>query len=232
MNLPHWFLDKIADMHLFLYLAIGGGLAVALALVLHYAPTSGGKVPGIIVGILGGLLAGVGLGVLAMGAFGWHWVPQEISSGATLGPPPTAGQVSGGPPGGMMAAKGGGGRGGNRGPNHKAQLASLINKLDVLTHQSLKVSLSAEQKTKLRDLIQKLDESKELSDNEAEAKLKDLSQILNEDQRKTLEAAGYRWPGQGGDGRGGSPTPSPNPFTEGENKEHLKSLRAQLEDKS
>lgn len=225
MTLPHWIIEKIADTHVWIYLAIGGGLAVALALALHYAQTSGGRVPGVIVGIVGGLLAGVGLGVLGMGAFGWHWNQQPVRSGAEerLGSgPPNAMTMSGG--GGPPNARGGGG------PNPKAQLASLIGKLDVLTRQSLKVTLTAEQKTKVRDLIQKLDEQKELSDDEAEAKVKDLKQLLNEDQRKTLEAAGYRWPGEGG-GRGGPPTTPQNPFTEGENKEHLKSLRAQLQDK-
>ena len=100
-----------------------------------------------------------------------------------------------------------------------------------MTHEPLKVTLTAEQKTKVRDLIQKLDEQKELSDEEAAAKLNELKTILKDDQHTTLEAAGYRWSGQGDGGRGGPPATPANLFTEGENKEHLKSLRAQLEDK-
>jgi hypothetical protein len=141
----------------------------------------------------------------------------------------------GGPPAGMMGGGGGppagmaGGRDGGRGPNSKAQLAVLIGKLDILTRKPLQVTLTDKQKTEVRKLIQELEAKKELGDDEAEAKLKDLREVLNEDQRKTLEVAGYRWPGQGGGRRTEPSTSAPNPFEEGENKEHLKSLRTQLE---
>lgn len=225
--------NRMTDMTTYSYLALGGGVVLALAVALHFTSVSRTKVPAIVVGVIGGLLTGAGLGVLAMAAFGWHWVQQEITNGDNSPPPMLGG--GGGPPG-MMAMMGGGPpgmRGGSgRGPNPKAQLAALVSKLDILTHKPLQITLTAEQKRKVRELIRKLDEKKELHEDEAEAKLKGLWEILNEDQRKTLGAAGYRWPDQGGGrGRGGPPAPSPNPFIEGEPKEHLESLRLQVEDK-
>jgi hypothetical protein len=65
-----------------------------------------------------------------------------------------------------------------------------------------------------------------LKDDDAKARLDALLEVLK-DQKKTLEAAGYRWPGEGGGFGGGNPPP-PNPFKDQNNHDHLNSLQAQL----
>jgi hypothetical protein len=100
-----------------------------------------------------------------------------------------------------------------------------------LTEKPLQVTLTAEQKQQVRERIQPLDATKDLSEEDARKTLDGLLTILT-DQRKTLEDAGYRWPGQqgGGGNRGQGATPA-NPFSEGTVGEHLKSLRHRLEAK-
>jgi hypothetical protein len=69
-----------------------------------------------------------------------------------------------------------------------------------------------------------------LSEDDAKARLEAALKAVESD-RETLEAAGYRWPGQQGGGGGGprpSADPTANPFKEGATAEHLKSLEDQL----
>jgi hypothetical protein len=121
--------------------------------------------------------------------------------------------------------------GGARGPNSKAQLAALVTKLDQLSGKPLHLSLSAEQKKKVDEQLQDLGEEKEIKEDDAKKRLETLLTLLK-DQRETLEAAGYRWPGAGQGGGGRQPgADQPNPFTAEANAHHLKSLRAYLEDK-
>lgn len=248
MDLPNW----MTDMTLYHYLAIGGGVVVVLALVLYFTPVSKLKIPSILMSIVGGVGVGLALGVVLMAFFGYRWTREDFSNGSQE-PPPGApqnppgmargGGMMGGPPGaGMMGGgggRGGGGRGGARGgggggggPSPKTQLAALIAKLDVLTKKPLEVKLDAEQKKKIHETIQKLDEKADLSDDEAKAKLDALLEIVK-GQRETLEDAGYRWPGQGqgGGNRGGQGNAPANPFQAGANKEHLRSLETQLNEK-
>lgn len=228
MSLPNW-----TDMSLYHYLAIGGGVFILLALVLFFTRLSALKVPALFLGIVGGFGAGVGLGVVGMGFLGYHWEPQTaegdpreaLARNAPPGMP--GGMMGGGMPGGMMGGggmppgMGGGGRG--RGPNSKNQLASLIAKLDVLTHKPLAVHLNPEQKAEVRKQLKDLDAKEELSDDEAKTRLTALLEILK-DHKKTLEDAGYRLPGGGGGGRGQRPPDAPNPFKEDGNAQHLKAL--------
>jgi hypothetical protein len=227
MDLPAW----LTNMSLYHYLVLGGGLVVVLALILYFTPVSRLKIPGIFFGIVGGLGMGVALGVLAMAYYGYQLKQPETEAGAS--PPSGMGPGVGGPPN-MMAMMGRGGMpGGASGrPNSKTQLASLVAKLDVLTHAPLEVKLNPEQKKRMREQLDKLDEQENLSEDEAKAKLDVLLDILK-DQRPTFEAAGYRWPGQGGGGgRGGRPASAPaNPFTDEQNSKHLKALKSQLDDK-
>jgi hypothetical protein len=233
MDLPAW----LTDMSLYHYLAIGGGVLVVLALVLYFTPVSRLKIPGIFFGIVGGLGMGAALGVLAMAFYGYQLKQPESTGGAS----PQSGMGPGGGPPNMMAMMGRGGMpngggspgrmGGGR-PNSKTQLASLVAKLDVLTNEPLAVKLNPEQKKKMREQLQMLDEQENLSEDEAKAKLDALLDILK-DQRQTLEAAGYRWPGQGGGrGRGGQPASAlANPFKDEQNSKHLKALQSQLDKK-
>jgi hypothetical protein len=233
MDLPEW----LTNMSLYYYLALGGGVVVVLAIVLYFTPVSRLKIPGIFFGIVGGLGLGAALGVIAMAYYGYQLRAPEATG---EGPPAGMSPGGGGPPNMMAMMRGGmpggggppGMMGGGRGPNSKNQLASLITKLDVLTHQPLEVKLNAEQKKQMRAQLRKLDEQEELSEDEAKAKLTALLDLLK-DQRPTLEAAGYRWPGQGGGGRGGRPAATlPNPFKDEQNGKHLKALQSQLDEKT
>ena len=133
----------------------------------------------------------------------------------------------GGDGGGMAGrGKGGGGGGGRGGPSPKTQLATLVDKLDVLTSKPLAIELSPEKKTKVGELLKGLDQKAELTDEEAKEKLDSLLDQVK-DQKSTLEAAGYRWPGEGGGGGRGAAPPA-NPFKEEANSQHLKALQERL----
>lgn len=135
-----------------------------------------------------------------------------------------------GPGGGRGPGRGGGGMMGfGRGPTAKDQLAVLVAKLDQLTDKPITLHLNDAQRKKVAEQLQGLEEPKELSDEDAKKRVDALLEVL-EDQRTTLEAAGYRWPGEGGGFR--RPANAPNPFKEGDNAKHLKSLRDLLKQPS
>jgi len=135
-------------------------------------------------------------------------------------------------------AKGKGGGPGGGGQNSKTQLAALVTKLDALTVKPLKFELSAEQKKQTKEILADLDSKEAITDEEAKEKLDKLLKLL-ESQKETMEAAGYRWPGQGGGGGGGGfgggggggggPPPPANPFKTEQNAARLKSLKETLE---
>jgi len=193
------------------------------------------KVPALIaVGLIcfvGGLGAGA-VGNAALGEF-WKKSKEEAKGGDSTTKAGGGGQGKMGPTGvmarpGMMGGGMGGGMGGRRGPSAKAQLAGLVTKLDQLTQKPLSISLNDEKRAKLREQLQGLDKMEELSDDDAKKRMDAILEIVKDD-RPTLEAAGYRWPGQGGGGRGmGAPNPAPNPFTTEANGKHLKSLQEQV----
>jgi hypothetical protein len=122
-----------------------------------------------------------------------------------------------GPPGGERGG-GGGGR-----PTSKAQLASLVTKLDQLTTKPLEVKLTDEQRTQIAKQLEGLDAADGVSEEEAKKRLDAILAAL-EGNKETLEAAGFRWPGD-------NPPRTPsgdNPFGEGEAKEHLKQLQERV----
>ena len=89
-----------------------------------------------------------------------------------------------------------------------------------------RIELSPEKKTKVGELLKGLDQKAELTDEEAKEKLDSLLDQVK-DQKSTLEAAGYRWPGEGGGGGRGAAPPA-NPFKEEANSQHLKVLQERL----
>lgn len=154
-------------------------------------------------------------------------VADTPDGGETKAPPKFPGAGKGGK-GGFGGGKGGfgGGKGGGMFKvSSRNQLAGLVVKLDQLTQKPLTVSLSAEQRGKLAALLEGLDKEETLSEDEAKKRLDAILEIVKDD-RKTMEAAGYRWPGEGGGFR--RPSDAPNPFKEEENDAvgALKSLRA------
>ncbi len=200
------------------------------------------KVPAIIAAAVISFALGVGVTVGAMlVAFPEIYKPKPEGDGAT--PDGRSGQplimpMGGGPggPGGGPGGPGGGpgGPGGRPGgpgggPNSKIQLAVLINKLEVLTQKPLIIQLDDEKQKKLAEQLQGLEAKEELSEDEAKDRLEAILVIVK-DNRETLEAAGYRWPGErpAGGAAGGRPADVPNPFKEGDNNKHLKSLQELL----
>ncbi len=228
------------SLEFYYYLVGAGAVVVVLAVVLYALPGSKVKVPGIALSIVGSLGLGLALGIILMGWNGYVLKKPEPGDSA---PPPGMGAPGGGMPpmGAVMmpgAPPGMGGRGGmGGGPNYKAQLANLVNKLDVLTEKPLMVQLSDEQRKEVKEQLNGLADAEELSDDDAKAKFDKLHELLK-DQTATLEAAGYRWPGEGGGGgRGGGrggrggpggPEPPKNPFTTEPNGKHLKDLTERL----
>lgn len=157
--------------------------------------------------------------------------------GRPAGGPGGAPGGPGGGPGGMMAGMGGMGRG-MQGPPVRSQLANLVSKLDVLTNKEkpLLIQLTPEQKQKVKEQLQGLADLQEVSDDEAKKRLDALLEVLKEN-KETLEAAGFRWPGaQAGPGGFGAPgggrpggNQPTNPFKDDPNvSKALKSLESTL----
>jgi len=196
------------------------------------------KVPAIIAAAVISFALGAGVSVGAMlVAFPDIYKPKPEGDGGTpdprLGPQMMMPQGGGpGRPGGGPGGPGGGpgGPGGRpAGPNSKSQLATLVNKLEVLTQKPLIIQLDDDKQKKLAEQLQGLEAKEELSEEEAKNRLEAILAIVKDD-RETLEAAGYRWPGErpaGGPG-GGRPADVPNPFKEGDNNKHLKALQELL----
>jgi hypothetical protein len=181
------------------------------------------------------LAVGLGLGALGMTCFGYSWEKPPVGE-KQKGPPPTMDPNRGGFPGMGNPGQGfpGGGNPGqgnpgfgNRGASAKNQLVNLVTKLDLLTRKPLTISLKEDQQEELRKTLHGLDKLDELSTEEAQKRLSTVLAIVEKD-KETLEAAGYRWPGQGGGGFR-PPADTPNPFKDDEkNGTHLKSLQERL----
>jgi len=202
------------------------------------------KVPMIIASSILCLVIGLGVGGLAGIFFGpkmppWLGGPPEHVAEEGNGPPPMAKGAGGGPPkggmppiGGGMPGFGGKGGGGPKGPTAKAQLNTLVAKLDALTEKPLTVTLDADQKKQIAEQLKGLDAMEELSDEEAKQRLDAILNVLK-DQKQPLQATGFNWPGAGGGGGGGGGgfgQPQPlNPFKLEANGKHLQSLQERLE---
>jgi hypothetical protein len=231
----------ISKWQLYNYLIAGGIGVTVLALLLYLIPGLRLKMPAIIVSSLACLVAGLGLGMLVMVSMGYQLERPAASAAQESGP-------GGGPGGGMgakmagMKGKGGGKGGmgggmggmggmmggmggGGGGAQPKAQLAGLVDKLDLLTARPLAIQLTDEQRAKVAEQLKGLEGAKDLTDEEAKKRLDALTETLKP-YRETLEAAGYRWPGAGGGG--GRQPPPPNPFLEEKNNKHLKELQERL----
>jgi hypothetical protein len=209
-------LAALTDSQLYLYLAIGGGGAAVLAVLLYFLPTSKVKVPAVALGVFAGLAAGLGLGVLLMVGFGYSW---ESSRPA---PPPAA---QGGPPPGFKLGPPNKNKGpkGPKGPTATDELKDLLAKLDILTGTPPKVTLSPEQK---QAIVGKLDELVKKKDFDSVDAISVLDTLLTtlKDQRASLEAVGFRWPPQH---LNSTPPPRPPDVPLGESP-HLRAVRERL----
>lgn len=213
------------------------GITVVIAVLLYFAGSARTiRIPSVILGTIGGVGLGVLLGFVLAAVYEGELNLEEDNSAqealVNVMPQPATG--AGGPAtkgGGMMGGGGGGGMGGGgRGPNPKTQLVTLVTKLDQLTAKPLAVTLDDDQKAKVEEQLKELETMDALSTDEAKKRLDTLHAII-ENQRETLEAAGYRWPGGGG---GPGPrvtgvTESDNPFTGEANASRLKALHERLQ---
>jgi hypothetical protein len=225
MELPNW-----ADMEFFHWLLLGAAVAVVAVLVYLLVKKPAIRVPAVVVGVIGSLMAGIGVGAIGMASLGYKPRVEPRK------------RPESGPPGGMMggARRGGGGRrggpggrggapGGRRammGPSAKAQLATLVAKLDQLTSAQLTLKLTDDEKKAIDENTKGLLNEKALDNQDAQKRLDALLEILKK-HKDTLEAAGYRFPGGGRQGFM-RPPDLPNPFKDEKNAKHLRSLREQI----
>jgi hypothetical protein len=217
-----------------MYLAIGAAVITVLAIVVYFLPGTRVKVPAVLVSTITSLAVGFGLGILAMGLRG-----ETNKDSASGGQPvaqagPGSGGGGGGPGGGGgmgmgMGGGGGGGMGmgGGGGPRAKPQLASLVSKLDQVMSGTLTIKLGDKEKTQVKEQLKGLADQSFLEEEDAKKRFDALLKVLTP-YKKTLEAAGFRWPGGGGAMGLLGPPPKPNPFADGDDKTHLKSLQEQL----
>ncbi len=234
------------NMQTYHYFVFGGSALAILAAVLYFV-TGGKRKVSAFIGIgLSCLAIGFGAGVLALGRFGYNWTEKPAESAPTEqaqlpAPGPDGEMPKGGMPKGMGAMpkgmgampKGMGGMpkgmggGGGRGPNPKTQLVSLITKLNQLTEKPLSISLSEDRKKKVAEQIKNLEGLETLTDDEAKKRLEALLDVVKED-RASMEAAGYNWPGSGQGGFGGKSKDEPNPFKTERNNKNLKALQERV----
>jgi hypothetical protein len=220
---------------------IGGGMLI-VGLIVYFLPVSKLKIPGGVTAAFGGLALGLAAGIIWMAGFGYQPHPPGI--GATEDTPAEVkGAGAGGPPGGAGGlGKGGGnqkggaqkGGGGGGAPNPRMQLVGLVNALDSVADRPVIINLSPENRSAIAEQLKGLDAAAEIKDEDAKAKLDAIQKIVEKD-RKMLEAVGYRWVMP--DGKSAPPPKgvlskdSPNPFADGQPKDHLKSLQERLEKK-
>jgi hypothetical protein len=210
-------LAALTDTQLYVYLAIGGGVAVLLAVVLYFLPAQQLKVPAVALGVLAGLATGLGLGVLLMVGLGYSWESSRPN------PPPAEGGAKGGPPPGFKLGPPGGKKQGPKGPTPTQQLAELLSKLDMLTGEPPKVTLNPKQKKAILEKLDVVAKKKGFDDPDAISALSILLDNLKND-RATLEAVGFRWPGEF---QGSEPPPRPPEVPLVDNP-HLQALRKRL----
>lgn len=199
-------------------------------------------------GVVGVLLGAAGV-MAAASAMGYQVKKPEPKAVANDAPAtaPTMGGMSGGAPGaggpsgGGMMGMGGGGMGGGMmggmggGPRPKQQLTTLVRKLELLTGD-IALTLTDEQRQTIAKQLDAFAELKTLTDDEAEAKHKELLALFDDQQKSKQDAVGLPRGGFGGGGGGGfgggaPPAPDANPFESEANAKALKTLRERLSSK-
>ena len=197
-------------------------------------------------GIVGLLLGAAGI-FAAASALGYQVKKPEPKAVANNNPStaPMMGGMSGGAPGsgapgggGGMMGMGGSGMGGGMmggmggGPRPKQQLTTLVRKLELLTGD-ITLTLTDEQRQAIVKQLDEFAELKTLTDDEADAKYKDLLAVFDDQQKSKQDAVGLPRGGFGGGGGGfggggAPPAPDANPFESEANAKALKELRERL----
>jgi hypothetical protein len=221
------------NMQTWHYFAVAGGGLLILGIIAYFLPIGKTKIPSVVVAAIGGLATGLAAGIIFMAGFGYKPFAPDAATGGQeqaaeqkmpgAGAPNPKGKFGGGGPGGNPKGKGGFG---GPPPSPKMQLANLVNVLDTVVDKPVSVTLSPEDRAAIAKQLEGLDSASEIKEEDARAKLEAIQNILEKNNRKSLETVGYRW---AGDPKGGFPKePPPNPFKEGAAAEHLKSLRERL----
>lgn len=180
-------------------------------------------------GVTGVLLGATGL-IAAAQLMGYEWHKSAGARGVQPGSVEPinvggAGPGPGGPMGGGAGGKGPGGGGGFQ-PSPTRDLATLVRKLDLLTGD-IAITLTQEQKAKLKPLLAGIQAKEQISDEAAPDMLKELKAVLSEAQQAALEKVGLpRTPG--GPRGGGAGSMGGNPFKEGAGADAMKSLVQRL----
>jgi hypothetical protein len=179
--------------------------------------------PVVAVGIILCFLIGIGVGAVGMFTFGLPLLGYEVYSlkgkaVAAAGGDGADEEADKAPPKKAERKKG----------NPKAELETLVTKLDVLTQKPLAVHLDKDQEQKVREQLKGLDTLNALSPLDAQRRLDALLKIL-QGQREPLEKAGFRWPQEKEAEAPGDPRMRPpNPFRAEPAAGHLRSLEARL----
>jgi hypothetical protein len=184
-----------------------------------------------------GVLLGVAGSAAAIGLLGYEveripaWRANAVGEAVEVAAAETAAEGAPSGPGmGMGPMMGGmGGPPGGFAPSPSRQLTSLVRKIDLLT-SNIALNLSAEQTTAVLKLIDGIEVTEQVSDEDAQAKYDAILAVLTEEQKAKQEAIGLPrrtggGPGGPGAGMGG---PGGNPFASEENAAALKNLRARF----
>ena len=95
-------MDYLQSMPFYYYLAAGSGCVAVLAIILYFVPGGKIRIPAIAFSGLACFMAGIGVGVIGMSYFGFHW---EHEPTPPIARSPFGG--GGGPPDGGASKKGG-----------------------------------------------------------------------------------------------------------------------------
>jgi hypothetical protein len=230
---------NLNDMQTWQYVVIGGGALLVLSVILYFLPVKKLRVPGVLTAAIGGLAVGLAVGVIWLAGYGYKPNAPEAGPSAEAKEDAAPGPMMMGKAGGMPKAGGGAPKGAGFGgapPSPRVQLVTLVNTLDRMVDQPVTLSLTADDRAAIASQLKGLDKAGSISDEDARARLDAILQVVEKD-RTALEAIGYRWPNPDGKSRpkggfgGPPPKDSPNPFHEGSNGDHLKSLKERLDKK-
>jgi hypothetical protein len=209
------------NMETYHYFIAGGAGLVVIAILLYFLKGKKVKVSAFFATTIGAIALGFGIGVITLGAAGYHWEEQDKDEPREKAPPNSAQapKQKNQNPNPKNKDKGGGNT-----PSAKLQLAAYIVKLNQLTEAPLTINL-ADRKAKVAEQLKDLDSIEMLSNEEAQTRLNALKEVLDKDNA-TLDAAGLDLARAGAVGKGKEPPA--NPFKDGTNKTALNALRERL----
>jgi hypothetical protein len=196
------------------FVAAGAGLVV-IALLLYCFKGKKIRVSAFFATTLGALALGFGIGIITLGAAGYHWEEQTKDEGKEKAPA-------------NAQANPRDKKNPNQGQNQKKgdtisarlQLAAYITKLNQLT-TAPSIDLG-DRKAKVAEQLKDLDTLDTLTNEDAEARLKALRELFKADEA-TLQAAGLDLQRAGVVGKGKNADPA-NPFKSEANKAALNAL--------